>query len=196
MLNVLSVLQHQGLPVNSPCRAMQTVAQTIAGSSFPCRVANNYIKELTERDPGYTDPIRARLVCMGIVEAAVRENGVIRDVEQFIAEQEARADKHIANNAWQYVTEDDASAPVETKAVAEGSDVKVPVKSDGSIKKGGKQTLAADLYQTFLKTTKLDPTKPEFNRAFKDILIKQVDMTEAGATTYTYNMRKKFGVSK
>lgn len=195
MLNVSSVLQHQGLSLDSPLRSMQTVRQIIDGSSVPCKVANTYIKELLGQDPAYTDPLKARLVAMGVVEVAVRNRGEIKDIEELLHEQEVRAEKQMTTDTWMYATKESPTATAETKAVAEGSDVQVAVKKDGSIKKGGKTTLCEDLYKTFLRTTSLDPAKPEFNKAFKKILQTQVDMTEAGSTTYTYNMRKKFGIA-
>ena len=62
--------------------------------------------------------------------------------------------------------------------------------ADGSIKKGGKELLAVELYKKY--TSELNGA-PYQNQAFIAILVAQLGMSKAGATTYNYNMKKKFG---
>ena len=78
------------------------------------------------------------------------------------------------------------NAPV--VSLSEGIDDKVEVKADGKIKKGGKQILAAELYKKHVVETE----NPVDNQGFIKILMAELGMTKAGATTYAYNCKKQF----
>lgn len=78
----------------------------------------------------------------------------------------------------------------EVKAVSDMVDVKVEVKADGKIKKGGKEKLSEALYHKYVASLN---GAPYVNQDFIKILVDEAGMTKSGATTYNYNMKKKFG---
>jgi len=70
-------------------------------------------------------------------------------------------------------------------ANVDGKEIKVEVKANGKIKKGGKQVLAAQLFEANATKTTAELVA---------IFVKELGMTKAGATTYVYNCRKKAGL--
>ena len=78
------------------------------------------------------------------------------------------------------------TADVQVQVVKE-LDTKVAVKADGSIKKGGKQILAQELYVKHV----VESTTPLTNVQFIALIMKELDMSLAGARTYAYNCAKK-----
>ena len=68
--------------------------------------------------------------------------------------------------------------------------VQVAVNTNGKIKKGGKQVLAAELFKTHI----LNNAEPMSNKEFVELLMKELDMTKLGANTYLFNLRKEHGM--
>jgi hypothetical protein len=128
-----------------------------------------------------------------VVEAVVRSVGTPVDETDLLIKAKARALKFVTNPDAQYFFKKaDASAsgqPTTEVAFAPSVDVKVAVKADGTIKKGGKEVLAIALYEKHVKNAET----PMTNQEFIAVLVKELGMSKAGATTYNYNMKKKFG---
>lgn len=192
MLDVTAALEHLRIPKNSPIAAIRAVAEKFEDEGADVvAIATKLVKDMIGADATFTEANEARLVAMALAEAASKNDGKFENEVVALALAQKRAADHMAKNAWMYVKKTSA-APTETKAVVEGIETKVAVKADGSIKKGGKQVLAAELYKKHV----LEATKAATNQEFIAILVKELGMSKAGATTYAYNCKKQLGEPK
>ncbi len=87
----------------------------------------------------------------------------------------AKAYRFITENPWVFAT------PEEDEEVLD------PVTGKAKMKKGKKQELAMELYKEYL-----DEGRDKIIQVFQD----ELDMSKAGARTYYYNMRNKYGDEK
>lgn len=131
------------------------------------------------------------IVAQHVVQTVMQAKGEIKDPLIVLDLAKIYADKYIANpnNQFHFAKVEAVDNSV-NKAVVKGIDTKVAVRRDGKIKKGGKQVLAAELYKKYV----LEATKPLDNQGFINKLMKELDMSKAGATTYAYNCKKQLGV--
>jgi hypothetical protein len=133
------------------------------------------------------------MVTQAVAEQAVRNVGVPIDETEVLSAARVRAMRLLTSpqHQWMFAKPEPVASgqPTTEVAVAAGVDVKVAVKADGSIKKGGKEVLAIALYEKHVKSAE----KPLTNQEFIAVLMKELGMSKAGATTYNYNMKKKFG---
>lgn len=132
------------------------------------------------------------VVTQAVVESLVKNVGTPVDEVDVLRAAKERAIKFVTNpNTQYYFAKPEAVVGVSTEQIAVSTDVdvKVAVKADGSIKKGGKEVLAIALYEKHVKKAE----KPMTNQEFIAVLMKELGMSKAGATTYNYNMKKKFG---
>lgn len=96
-------------------------------------------------------------------------------------------------NQWMYVEKEYTSSEGTTNVtITDEVDVQVPVKADGSIKKGGRAILIEELYRKYV----LEGTEPVTRKQMIDLFVKEVGMTPAGASTYFANAKSKFGDPK
>lgn len=193
MLNVTHTLERMEISLTSASKAIRAVGEMIEGSDNQIKAAQKFIKSLLSLESEFKDANEARITAFAVVEAAVKANGEIANEEELLAAAKQRAIKHInaPQNAWMYITPDqEAAKHVETKAVATGVDIKVPVKADGRIGRGGKQVLAAALFDLHV----LKSDTPCDNACFVKILMKELGMSIAGARTYAHNLRKASGL--
>lgn len=187
MINAKPVLLHMGLTATSPSRIVEEIRDTIEEAGNPLKKANQIIADLTQLPASYTDLTLARHVAQYVAQIAVAHESF--DAEETIMVAEAHSAKIIGTMPWAFVKEEATTGQGETKsAIVEGIDVKVAIKSDGKIKKGGKQILAAELYKKHVTESET----PLSNQDFIKVLMKELGMTKAGATTYRYNLAKQF----
>lgn len=190
MLNVTTVLTRFNIDVASPLKAVQDVRVVVEEASDPLTQAIKIINDVTGLESVYQDLKFALHVAQGVVERAVKLGDKFLPIDA-IREAEESAAKLRANAAmaWLFNSGTEGSAPDKgaTKSIA---GKKVSVKADGSIKKGGKQEAALALYITHvvggLVTT---------NQEFISVLMKELNMGKAGATTYAYNARAQHKAS-
>lgn len=170
----------------STAHLVQQIRQYVESSASPIEAAQRIIRNITSID----------------VEIPNLETAV--PLAQYVAMHSLKAEEGmkyetLIENGFTYVSElfkkHPWSAPKAASvscgpvvAVVEGIDVKVEVKADGKIKKGGKQILAAELYKKHV----VEATNPVDNQGFIKILMSELGMTKAGATTYAYNCKKQF----
>ena len=187
MTHSLDTLSSMNFNTTSASRCIEEVRAYIEESTTPLFTANRLINSLTSSNLKYNDEMTARHVAQYICHEIV--SGSVRTVEDLISYAEKQAAKLVASMPWIRMTdstESPKSSVVTTSvAVATGIDTKVEVKENGKIKKGGKQILAAELFA--LHVTKA--TVPMTNQLFIALLMKELQMTKAGATTYAYNCR-------
>ena len=74
--------------------------------------------------------------------------------------------------------------------VVSSVDVKVEVKDNGQMKKGGKQIIALELYKKFVVDA--EEGNKLSNSDFVKLLMKELGMSLAGSRTYAYNCKNHF----
>jgi len=197
MSNAKHVLERMQIRTTSASAAVQDVRERIVNEDDPLAAAVKFINSIvTVPNVTFEDKHIARITAQCIAEAAIKADE-IDDLAVYTASV-ARATifRNSPANAY-FFAEADPSEVVdgvsvrhgeELKAMA-GTDVKVLVKSNGKIKKGGKQVLAAELYRKHV----LEATPAATNQEFIAILEKNLGMTKSGATTYAYNCKKAQG---
>ena len=184
-INAKPVLIHAGIDTDSVSRAVQDTRRIVENADYPREKALDLIEQLTGIRKDYTDTTLALHVAQCVVEAVVKSDLI--EPETVIAEAEKRSAALVKRMPWINAKPVAANAvPTTQVAVAEGIDVKVEVKADGKIKKGGKQILAVELYKKHVT----EAEKPVTNQEFIAILMKELGMTKAGSTTYAYNCKK------
>lgn len=171
--------------------AIATAGDYIVGAIDQLSAANEIIQIVTGDDTvALTDTSEARFVAKYAVQAAARGTPfAIGDAFKFTR-------RHLADpmNAF-FLVDPSGNIPVmkkaggEMRAVAQGVDMKVEVKSDGSIKKGGKLPLAVELFKKFVAEAGENALD---NKGFKQLLVKELAMSPAGASTYAHNARKVY----
>ena len=192
MLNVSPVLKHMNISTTSRAMATSEVGDLIRGSAIPTETARMFVNDVLSLPVKFDEPIYAGLVCKHIVKFVIDNECVIDidSVDEILENAQVYATDYCNNPANSYMWAE-LDETIDSKAghvtVATGIETKVAVKADGKIKKGGKQILAAEMYQKFV----IDAEVPLTSREFKDLLIKELDMTPAGASTYEYNCKAK-----
>lgn len=194
MLNVKGQLERMGYVMESPIRSLQIAREQIEKSSNPHTAAVKIIADIIgQNDVSLPDDVDPKLIAMGVVERTVRANG---DVPEGIVDAVSQHVRNLMINpatSWMFLREEyRKEAEQELKMIVEDVDVKVPVKEDGSIKKGGKQILARELYKKHI----LEADQPMSTQDFIALLMKHLDMTKSGATTYAYNCKRDLGAKE
>jgi hypothetical protein len=186
MINAKKVLAKLNINQQSYLGAIQEVRDMIDSAPNKIAKAISLVQEIAGVTPELTDYDQAICVAQTVAEFAVREE--MFDPEAAIEKGNARYARLKKDQSWMFESEGSSRSKNEV-AVVEGIDVKVEVKADGKIKKGGKQILAAELYKKHV----LEAASPLDNKAFIEVLVKELGMSKAGATTYAWNCRKQLG---
>jgi len=191
MLNVSNVLERNNIRTWNTTHAMNDVSTKITDASDPLYTATKLFSDVLSVSVKFIDVIHARIASKHMIKDVLTYNCQldIDDIQSIVDQAVEYANDFCADQANSYLwsqPDSDVSAPQTTIQVVEGIDMKVAVRDDGKIKKGGKQLLAAELYNKFVKMT----TEPLSNKLFVQLLIDKLDMTKPGATTYAYNLRK------
>lgn len=188
----------------SPVGAVQAVRGRITSNDVDVRAGEGValVNKLLGTSLMYADVVNGiddKLVgdyelmfTQGVVEAVVRNVGVSFDEQAMLDDVRARISNLMSapQHKWLFAKAKPATGQsTEQVAVAKDVALTVAVKADGSIKKGGKELLAVELYKLHVVNT----ATPVDNQGFIKILIKELGMTKSGASTYAYNMKKKFG---
>jgi len=191
MLNVSHVLKHLNISQTSVAMATSEVGQLVRNSAVPMETARMFVNDVLSLPVIFDEPIYAGLVCKHIIKFVVDNECVIDidSVDEILENAQVYATEYCNNPANSYMwaeLDETINSDAGHKQVATGIETKVAVKSDGKIKKGGKQILAAEMYKKFV----IDAEIPLINQEFIALLMKELDMTKAGATTYSYNCKK------
>lgn len=203
MIDYSLAFKHYEISTLGVGRALRDVAQRIEleenvasekltrlSESMQCLKASEIVKSLLGVDLSFPTAEHAVITTQAIVQSIVKNDFKVDSIEDVLANAKDYAEKFITNPKHQYFFAKEVTAETATEvAVVEGLDVKVAVKADGKIKKGGREILAVALYEKFVKNAEV----PLDNQGFIAVLMKELGMSKAGATTYNYNMKKKFG---
>jgi hypothetical protein len=200
-------LQHMNFNPQSPLGAVQAVREMMTdGTSLTGGKGVGVINKLLGLNLSYASFIEDAstvkedlltdyelMVTQAVAEQMVKNVGVSVDEVEVLTKAKARAMRLLTSpqHAWMFAKPEATASgqPTTDVAVAAGIELKVAVKADGSIKKGGKELLAIALYEKHVKNA----ATPLTNQEFIAVLVKELGMSKAGATTYNYNMKKKFG---
>lgn len=203
MLDVRPALARFGISTTSAMQAVQQVRIHIedAGETHRIERTNELLEKVLgvrlnpvdiNNKPVGTPYAYAMTIAQAAVESVIKQEGQIDNVEELMTNAVKRADKFITTpkHKWLFAVAEGTSVATTDVAVAAGVELKVAVKADGKIKKGGKELLAAELYKKYVASLN---GAPYANQAFIAILVKELGMTKDGASTYNYNMKKKHG---
>ncbi len=132
------------------------------------------------------------MVAQHVVEVAVKNE--MFDPEETIVAGEVRAHSLMTNPvmAFAFVATAESTGMGSSVNTGKGdtttmiSGTEVVVKSDGSLKKGGKQVIANQMYEEHVVNGNLS------NQEFIRLLMTELNMSKAGSTTYAYNSSKLF----
>jgi hypothetical protein len=177
MLSVEQTLTRLHIDHTSRLGAVQDVRHLIEGSPNPISAAKLIISNLSDVDFNTNDATEARMTAQRLVQDAILL-GEKYDPTQALERAAKKIAEQRVSNPWFFST-DSTSSVVSTTETREG--VNVEVKTDGKIKKGGKQILAAALYEKH---------KALSNKEIIEIFMKELDMSKPGATTYFYTCKK------
>lgn len=192
MLNVTHVLEHIGIDMRSVSRAIQDASSIVRESPNPLHAARKMFQDVLSVEERFEDEVYARVCCAKMIELVVRANGEVADELVMVASARSYAKQFCDDPKHSYLwarSETPTTVATTSIQVVNGIDVKVAVKADGKIKKGGKQILALELY----KKKVLEATAPLNNQQFIALLMKELDMSKAGATTYSFNLKRDHG---
>ena len=186
MQGVQKILDNMGFDTECVSKMVQQIRTHITVSSSPIEKAKQMIKTIADVDVTIPDIETAVPLAQFVAKASLEEE--VCDFPDIIERAFSYVSELFKKHPWSAPkVASQTNGPV--VAVVEGIDVKVEVKSDGKIKKGGKQILAAELYKKHVT----DAETPVDNQGFIKILMSELSMTKAGATTYAYNCKKAAG---
>lgn len=194
MLNVKSAFDHFYYG-NSRARAVQMVREQVMAAADKKAEAKAIAKTLigVEYDFVNMDDVMIRLTMMGMVDIVIQSNYEVEDGDILMAAAAERALKYRNDpkNSWAFVVTADP-AKNESLTSISGLAVQAVVKEDGNLKKGSKGVLAVALHQKHVVDVEAGkrPTRQEFMA----ILMKQVQMTNGGASTYASDLQAKSGI--
>ena len=191
MQSAIDILVAMDFAVHSSNQLVQQIREYIEESKTPLEAAHRFIFNMTSIPVVYTDLLLARVVAQSIAIDAITidsytfEDSISRGEHRYHELVKKQPECRLKYEPSETPT---FSTPKSTTsiAVAEGISTKVEVKADGKIKKGGKQVLAAEMYALHVTNSKT----PMSNQEFIALLMKELGMTKAGATTYRYNLAK------
>lgn len=193
MINTQLVFQRLDLGT-SRFASVQKVRAVVDESSNPQQKAEELIFQILGLKARYDTTDHARLVAQAVVDEAWKANHAIDNEQELLTGCEARIVKYMGdpNNACHFVKPAlyQAVATV-SKQVTTLIETKVEVKQDGSMKKGGKEVLARELYTKFVLNCKSEDALD--NQGFIRLMVKELNMSKACATTYAYNCKKVLG---
>ena len=187
MQSAINTLTQMDFDTTSITRMVQQIRDSITNASNPVDKAQRLVRALTSIDVKLPDVETAIPFTQYVAKAAIEEAEELKDHQPLIDRAFERVSELFKKHPWSAPkVASQTNGPV--VSVCEGIDVKVEVKADGKIKKGGKQILAAELYKKHV----IETENPVDNQGFIKILMAELGMTKAGAITYAYNCKKQF----
>lgn len=190
MLEVSHVLDRLKIRRSHITFAVEDIGSLVQDSKNPTYTASHLFNQILSVPVKFDDKVHARIAAKSMIRDVMLyhcsiDNDDIADIVSDALEYATRFCNNPNNSYLWSKPDEDEDAVQEVQTIA-GCEQKVAVREDGKIKKGGKQILAAELYDTHIKN---NPT-PMSNKDYIQLLITTLDMTLAGATTYAYNQRK------
>jgi hypothetical protein len=178
--------------IDAPNHSIQSIVQSIREhiemAPNPIVRAGAMIDAMIGTIPPISDARYGRVLAQRIAVLIVDHNFKIASVDELVKEADVYARKYIndPSKAWMWATADAEAAVDALPVVVDGV---VTQTSSGKIKKGGKQVLVLDLYKAHV----LEAETPLSNQEFVQVVMKELQMSKAGATTYAWNAKKELG---
>lgn len=185
MISAKSTLAHMPIRYDTVVGAVQDVGAMVRESADPISEATRIVALITGVTERFTDVNVALAVAQNVVQVAIKNDTF--DPQQAIDEGKSIDARLRASQPWLFAVSSKVDTPSETVHVGT-AEVAVAVNAQGKIKKGGKEVLAVELYRVHV----MEAATPVPNSEFIQILMKELGMSKAGATTYAWNCRKKF----
>lgn len=192
-MNAQQALLSRHISTRSTVQMCSELGQFIRNSPIPERAASSLVREMLGLNVTFNDPIVAGVAVKALAVELFSVGFIVDDPKEFLESATDYATQFKNDPQWSFLwaqpEDDEISSKMDDSVkvqVVEGLDVKVAVKANGKIKKGGKQILALELYKKHV----IDATPPLNNQQFISLIMKELDMTKAGATTYAYNCGK------
>lgn len=191
-MSAQQALLSRHISTRSTVQMCSELGQFIRNSPIPERAASSLVREMLGLNVTFNDPVYAGVAVKALAVELFSVNFVVDEPKEFLESALEYATQFKNDPQWSFLwaqpEDDEMSSKVDDSKVqvVEGLDVKVAVKANGKIKKGGKQILALELYKKHV----VDATSPLNNQQFISLIMKELDMTKAGATTYAYNCGK------
>ena len=186
MQSAINTLQAMDFSTNSVVRCIQEVRQHINSAADPINAAARLVQGITSIKPTFDSVEVAVHVAQYVVHDALTK--VEYDLDDSVKTAFDRTEALFMQHPWSRPRPPEENGYVETAAVVEGIETKVAITAEGKIKKGGKQILAVELYKKYV----VESDTPLDNQGFVQLLMKELDMSKAGALTYSSNVRKQF----
>ena len=172
-MNTEQVLSRLKIDFTSRTVAVQQVREMCEASSNPISVAEHILQNLTAGVAfNLTDADEARMLAAHLVQDAILLGDRYDPTDALQKASEKIATRKVSD-PWLFVKDE----PTQSQ-----TGMQVASKCDSKPKKGSKQILAAQLYETH---------KALDNKALIAIFEKELDMSLEGARTYLYTARKK-----
>lgn len=161
------------LPIHSPVAAIQEYGERARDGEF------NYgdiLNSLIGQTVDVMDDPHARIQVGYVIQVAIQHHidGAASSPLDIYHEATARAEVYVKENPWVFAVKEE--------------EVKLDANGKPKRKKGAKQEEAARIFQEMTEGVDPADVRKEVIGAFME----ELDMSKAGATTYFYNMRKKF----
>lgn len=189
MLDVHHVLDRYRISRESVAMATSEVGIMVRDSLTSLSTASKFVDDILSINYVFDDIIFAGIVCKYIVKRCIEVNCVVDDADSIMADALEYANIFVnnPNNSYMWAKVDDIEVMPDRLKVIESLGTNVAINASGKLKKGVKKLLALDLYKKYV----VDAVVPLSNQAFISILMKELDMTKAGATTYAWSSSKQ-----
>jgi hypothetical protein len=178
--------------IDAPNKSIQSVVQSIREhiemAPNPIVRAGAIIDTMIGIIPPIDDARYGRVLAQRIAVLIDEHAYILPNVQDIVTAADVYARKYITdpNKTWMWATADAEAAADAQPVVVDGV---VTQPASGKIKKGGKQVLVLDLYKAHV----LEAETPLSNQEFVQVVMKELQMSKAGATTYAWNAKKELG---
>ena len=190
MLDTTHVLDRLQIRRTSSVQGCQDVGNLIRDAVDPLYASHKLFNDVLSVDLRFSESVYARIMCKAMIQEVINKKCIVDDPNQIVQTAEEYTKAFCANpdNSHLWATLDESEVRDVVVRVVESVDMKVAVNTNGKIKKGGKEPLARELYRINV----IESTTPLTNQEFISLLMKELDMSKPGATTYRYNCMKYF----
>lgn len=185
MLDPINVLTRMGVDTSNRAHAIRTYREKFEESLTVPQV-KEHLDLLTGVPYDFSDLAQAKYTLLYVIDALMNSQEGERNYNQIVFDSFNRASTFLKRSDMQWMFATSSAPKQEGASVQVGEEtVTVEKKADGSIKKGGKKTIAMELYKEHVIKNKA--TKETFVK----LLMDATGMTEGGAGTYFYICKKE-----
>lgn len=192
MIDATHAFDTIGAPNNSIQSVVEAIRVQCSEARDPLLRAAGMIEDMVGVVPEIKDARHGRVMAQRIAVMIDAQDHKLTDIGVMIEDADKYATTYLndPSRAWMWASEPTAEEVAAVSTNIEGVTVQVAVNADtGKIKKGGKQILVLELYKKHV----LEATPPLSNQEFIQVVMRDLQMSKAGATTYAWNAKKELG---